>query len=644
VYALDGPAAAGTYPSSYPYAQPAQLNDVTSGSNGSCGSSYLCTAKTGYDGPTGLGTPISTGAFGTGSSPSSPTSVSAVAGNASASVAWHAAAPNGHPVTAYGVTSAPGGLTCSTSGALTCTVAGLTNGTSYTFKVRATNSIGTGPASTASNSVIPATVPDPPTAVTAVPGDGGVSVGWAAPVVDGGRAIAGYTVTAAPGGRTCLTTGTLACDVMELTNGTPYTFTVTATNPVGTGNPSAASSSVTPIGLPGATYHVVLPSRLVDSRRALGLAGKLVAGHHQLFQVTGVPLADSSTIPGTAVAITGNLTVTDQTAPGYLSLTPVGTDQPGTSTLNFPVGDVRANGVTVPLGPGGSLGITYMARAGATAQVVFDVTGYFVDDALGATYHPVTPNRVADSRTPSGLSSRLSANIGASFMVTGLHPADSTQNVPGGAIAVTGNLTVTGQTAAGYFSLTPSINDVPGTSTLNFPLADTRANGVTVPLAPDGSLAITYVAKAGSTAQVVFDVTGYFFADAGGATYHVVNPNRLVDSRIPSGLAGHLVSGAPQTFNVANRADTLALNIPADASAITGNLTVTGQTAAGYLSLTPVATSLPSTSTLNFPFGDVRANGLTTTLGSLQTLSLVYMAGAGQTADVVFDVTGYFAP
>ncbi len=64
VYALAGTPAAGTYPASYPYAHPSALNDVTSGSNGSCSPSYLCRAGAGYDGPTGLGTPNGVTAFG----------------------------------------------------------------------------------------------------------------------------------------------------------------------------------------------------------------------------------------------------------------------------------------------------------------------------------------------------------------------------------------------------------------------------------------------------------------------------------------------------------------------------------------------------------------------------------------------------
>lgn len=62
VYALAANGA-GTLFGSYPYANVASLYDVASGSNGSCGGSYLCTAGPGYDGPTGLGTPNGTGGF-----------------------------------------------------------------------------------------------------------------------------------------------------------------------------------------------------------------------------------------------------------------------------------------------------------------------------------------------------------------------------------------------------------------------------------------------------------------------------------------------------------------------------------------------------------------------------------------------------
>jgi hypothetical protein len=64
-YALAGKPIPGTTPASYPYADPSALNDVTSGTNGidGCSPAYLCQARKGYDGPTGLGTPDGTAAF-----------------------------------------------------------------------------------------------------------------------------------------------------------------------------------------------------------------------------------------------------------------------------------------------------------------------------------------------------------------------------------------------------------------------------------------------------------------------------------------------------------------------------------------------------------------------------------------------------
>ncbi|MFI2200635.1 putative Ig domain-containing protein [Streptomyces sp. NPDC020192] len=68
VYALAGTPGASDYPAKYPYSHTSNLYDVTSGSNGSCSTSYFCTAGTGYDGPTGWGTPNGTAAFTSGGS------------------------------------------------------------------------------------------------------------------------------------------------------------------------------------------------------------------------------------------------------------------------------------------------------------------------------------------------------------------------------------------------------------------------------------------------------------------------------------------------------------------------------------------------------------------------------------------------
>jgi uncharacterized protein YjdB len=122
----------------------------------------------------------------------------------------------------------------------------LTNGTAYTFTVTATNGVGTSVASAASNSVTPtANVPDAPVIGTVTAGNQQATVNFTAPANDGGSAITEYTVTSSPGGLTA--TGTDSpITITGLTNGTAYTFTVTAPNGVGTSATSSATVSVTP--------------------------------------------------------------------------------------------------------------------------------------------------------------------------------------------------------------------------------------------------------------------------------------------------------------------------------------------------------------------------------------------------------------
>ncbi|HEX9042604.1 MAG TPA: S8 family serine peptidase, partial [Trebonia sp.] len=125
-----------------------------------------------------------------------------------------------------------------------------------------------------------------------------------------------------------------------------------------------------------------------------------------------------------------------------------------------------------------------------TSQGVFDVTGYFVPDTTGATYVPLTPTRLLDSRTGTGLWGPFSSHVAATFQVTGRG------GVPSTATAVTGNLTVTQQTALGFIYLGPTAVNNPTSSTLNFPLGDDRANAVTVALGAGGTLSLTYASPA----------------------------------------------------------------------------------------------------------------------------------------------------
>lgn len=177
------------------------------------------------------------------SRPGAPTIGTATAGSTSASVAFTAPDCAGYPaITSYLATSTPGCFT-NTGASSPIVVSGLTNGTSYTFKVKATNASGTGPCSAASNSVVPAI----PTGSQSYTSAGTYS--WVAPsgvtavsvVAVGGGASGGYTGAggAYPGGGG----GGLGYkNNYSVTPGSSYTVVVGVGGPAGNGSTSTPTA------------------------------------------------------------------------------------------------------------------------------------------------------------------------------------------------------------------------------------------------------------------------------------------------------------------------------------------------------------------------------------------------------------------
>lgn len=112
--------------------------------------------------------------------PDAPTNVTAIPGDAQVLLSWTAPSDGGSPITGYTVISSPGGIT-TTSTTTSATITGLTNLTSYTFTVIASNARGNSPASVASSPVLPR--------VTLYSSDGSLLTGWSlsgVPTVDTG--------------------------------------------------------------------------------------------------------------------------------------------------------------------------------------------------------------------------------------------------------------------------------------------------------------------------------------------------------------------------------------------------------------------------------------------------------------------------
>jgi hypothetical protein len=193
----------------------------------------------------------------TPSAPGAPTNVTATAGDASAAVTWTAPPNGGSTITSYTVTPYIG-TTAQTPTTVTgnpaatsATFTGLTNGTTYTFTVTATNSTGTGPTSAPSNAVTPASVPAAPTNVIAKAAVRSATVTWTAPS-NGGSPITSYTITPYIGTKAQTATTisgsppATSTTITGLKSGSTYTFTVRASNAIGTGPASSPSNAVTP--------------------------------------------------------------------------------------------------------------------------------------------------------------------------------------------------------------------------------------------------------------------------------------------------------------------------------------------------------------------------------------------------------------
>ena len=151
------------------------------------------------------------------------------------------------------------------------------------------------------------TIPDAPTIGLATAGDSQATISFTAPESNGGSEITSYTATSSPGGLTATVNqaGSGSITVTDLTNFTTYSFTVTATNAIGTSAASGVSDPVTPpVLLIGDTYQggvIFYILKEGDTGYEAGQTQGLIAAP------TDLPKAEwgcmSTNITGTSIAI-----------------------------------------------------------------------------------------------------------------------------------------------------------------------------------------------------------------------------------------------------------------------------------------------------------------------------------------------------
>lgn len=229
--------------------------------------------------------------------PGPPLGVSGVAGNGQVTLTWTAPPTIGpmSPITGYRVqysnnggavwAPAPDVITPVT----TTVVTGLTNGTSYVFRVRAAGYTGDGAWSAPSAPVTPPGGPSAPTNVVAAAGNAQATVSWS-PSTSPSGAVIGYRVVASPGGASCTTSAvppsapSANCVVTGLTNGQPYTFTVVAVTSTAVSAPSNPSAAVIPTA-PSATIRITNSGRNGTQVFARGTTTGITSGTSLTAQV-----------------------------------------------------------------------------------------------------------------------------------------------------------------------------------------------------------------------------------------------------------------------------------------------------------------------------------------------------------------------
>jgi len=493
----------------------------------------------------------------------------------------------GSTITGYTAISSPGGI-IGTGTTSPITVTGLSPNTSYTFTVTATNADGDSGPSQASNSITTdSSAPGQPTIGTATKtGATTATLTFFAPSSNGGQAITTYTATSSPG--SIVATGNSSPIAFTgLTSGTAYTFTVTATNSVGTSSPSLSSNSI--------TTDYINPN--TPGAPTIGLATK-----------TG---SSTATVAYTAPASDGGYPITGYTA------------------ISTP-GGITATGTTSPitvtgLNPGKEYTFTVFATNSQGAGLNSVSSNTITTDAT-APDAPAIGTATKTGSTTATVSFTEPANNGgvavSSYTVT---------SNPGG-ITATGSgspISVTGLTPATAYTFTVTATNTAGTSA-----PSSASNQITSNAAVPGAPTIGTAIKISSTsAQVAYTAP----ANNGGASissYTVTStPGNIVatGSTSPITIPG-LTPATSYTFKV------LATNFVGDGPESSASNSITTDATDVFVPGAPTVGTATKTgsSTATIAFTPPASNGNSPILGYIATSTPGNIIASGSSSPIAF--------
>lgn len=513
--------------------------------------------------------------FSSATVPGPPTITSILPDNGIVTVTFSSpASDGGAPITGYTVVSTPAGGLDENAGLITNThtVTNLVNGTSYTFKVMATNAVGS-TASTTSSPVVPGGAPNAPTNVAATAGDGYATVTFS-PVVNNGYAVSLYTVTSSTG---ITATGPGSpITVNGLNDGTAYTFTVTATNAMGTSPASAASNVVTPLaptvpdaptavvatagygqatvtfsapasngGVPILGYGVIsLPAGGTDSNYGSNSLTHTITGltYGTTYTFTAVAMnsvgSSASSTPSNSITITPAVVGMTVGAPSAAVI------KPGT-TVTYTVSYTGADNVTLTAAnvslqkTGTANGTVAVSGTGSLTRTV-TISGITGDGTLGIGIASGTASAFGGPATAPAVSASTT------FTVDGAAPTLSVISLADAARTSNNTLTVS------------------GTATDTTAVAGVTVNGTAVALGNGAfSTALKLTSGLNSVVVVATDTAGNQASDTRTITYDATAPQVTFAAATPADGSFSNLSGV--TFQgTVDRAATVTVTVNSD--------------------------------------------------------------------------------
>ena len=461
--------------------------------------------------------------------------------------------------------------------------------------------------------VVAPTVPDAPTVVTATSGGNGSStVSWVAPDNDGGKSISGYTVTASgSGGQSCTTVGSSrSCAVSGLTNGTAYTFTVTAQNVVGTSTPSSQSAAITPSdppvittpssGLTG-TYNSPFSLSFFATSTA-AISSYAVTSGGSALSALGLSLnTNSGVITGTPSSI-GNATIVVQVTDGN-------NQSAVTSSFTISIAPAASSitSFTVPSMTYGSA-VTLSATSSVAGQITFNVGGSAISGCSNVvengsrtatcSFTPTSTNLLSFTVNFTPTSSNYSALTGVGTTTsTPSHASSSTSFTISNASPTFGTqITLTAVVTTGA---TGTVQFVDGSNNVLCTTGNLSSGSASCLWTPDN--VTTYSVKA-----VYAGDSNYLSSESSASNVVVVGATLLAPTPISG--AGSSTTELTVTFTQVTHASSTTLNLYSSSTGGSAAQTIanftSGSTVSGLTASTTYYITLQSIGSGNYASSD----------------------------------------